>query len=105
MEGVLFSSPIILGGFALALTILIFELRTNSTGYFLPVLSVLLSIAVIIYAILLGATLQEIVIALLLFVIINLAGLKAEKSPLDDEKEGKNKNNSDIKTQKMEDKK
>ncbi|MBE7088480.1 MAG: DUF2254 domain-containing protein [Clostridiales bacterium] len=104
MEGVLFNSPIILGGFALALTILIFELRTNSTGYFLPVLSVLLSIAVIIYAILLGATLQEIVIVLLLFVIINLAGLKTEKPQLSDEKDN-NKKISEEKSQNVEDKK
>ena len=72
MEGVIFNSPFILGGFALALTILIFELRTSSTGYFLPVMSVLLSIAVTTYSILLGATLQEIVIVLLVFVIINV---------------------------------
>ncbi len=76
MEGIIFQSPYILGGFVLALVLLIFELKTESTGFILPVISLAISIAVTVYSILCGATLQEITIILMVFVIINITTFK-----------------------------
>ncbi len=76
MEGVLFQSPFILGGFVLAIVLMVFELRTKSTGYVLPAISVMLTVADIVYGVLRGVTLQEIAIVLMVFIIINLTAFK-----------------------------
>ncbi len=78
MEGILFQSPFILGGFVLAIVLLLFELRTQSTGYILPALSVLLTVADIVYGILRGVTLQEVAVILMVFIVINLTAYKAK---------------------------
>lgn len=77
MEGIIFQSPIILGGVAIVIGLLIFELRTHSTGYVLPTISALLTIGLIIYSILSGATLQEIAIILMVLLIVNIMTYKA----------------------------
>lgn len=77
MESVFFETPVIIIGFAVALLLLVVELRTKSTGYVLPVLSVLITVGIIIYTTLYGGTMQEIIIVLLVFVLLNIAAFKA----------------------------
>lgn len=75
-ESVIFNSPVLLGGFVIALVLLLFELRTESTGYILPVLSVLLSVGVTVYLVLAGGSLQELAIVLMVFIIVNIVAFK-----------------------------
>ncbi len=82
MEGILFQSPFILGGFILAIVLLVFELRTKSTGYILPVISVALTVADVVYGILRGVTLQEIAIIFMVFIIINIVAFKSDGEQL-----------------------
>lgn len=72
-------NPYILCGFALAAVLLVIELRTSATGWLLPVLSVCLSVIFTVVAVLLGGTLQEIIIVAAVFCILMSAYLKRGK--------------------------
>lgn len=75
-DSIFFDTPILIIGFVLALALMLFELRTKSTGYVCPALSALITIGMIIYGLFKGATYQELVIIIAIFVVITLVSFK-----------------------------
>ncbi len=69
-------TPSIICGYGLALALLIFELRTSSTGWLLPAVSAAIAVSVTVLAFLAGATLGEIALVAMIFVLVALAAYK-----------------------------
>lgn len=78
-SSVIFNSPILLVLYGLALAIALFELVNRSTGFVLPIVSLAIVIGTSIYAILLGATLFEIAIIVLVFLLLSLIGIRRKR--------------------------
>lgn len=80
MESVIFTSPFLLILYGIALGLCLFELFTKTTGYVLPLLSCAIVIGTSIYAIILGANLLEVCIVFVVFILLNLAGMRRKKT-------------------------
>ena len=75
-ESVVFNSPILLLGVLVVILFTIFEQRTHSSGFVLPVISMGMALMVIFFALLSGAMWEEIIVLVLTFLALNLFGYK-----------------------------
>lgn len=72
MESVIITTPILLIGYGAALILGVIEIFKHVTGYILLALSATFFIASTVYAVLLGAKYEEIMIVILLFLFVNI---------------------------------
>lgn len=75
IESVILTSPVLILGYGVALFLCIFDLITHSSGYVMPVFSIFLCVAMILFSLYLGASLMEICIVVLIFLLLNLLGI------------------------------
>lgn len=73
MESVIFSSPLLLVLYGVAILMCIFDLIKRDSGYIFPMLSAAIFVGTTIYALLLGAGYAEISIVILVFLALNLS--------------------------------
>lgn len=71
-DSVIFNSPFLLLCLGIALFLSVFDLKKRSSGFVLPLLSILLALGTVSYALLLGATFYEAATVLILFGAVNL---------------------------------
>lgn len=71
MESVILSTPLLLVGFGLALALCAFGF-VKRTGYVIPIVSGVIFTATFTYALLLGATMREVLIVTLVFLAVNM---------------------------------
>lgn len=75
-KSVIFNSPILLIGLAIALVLFVACFINKSGGYVLSFIAAAVVIATLTYALLLGASMQEVLIFALVFFLISLTGFK-----------------------------
>ena len=78
-NSVIFNQPLLLILLGIALFISVFDIKKRASGYFLPLLSILITLGMLAYAILLGASLYETATVLMLFAAVNLLSYGAQK--------------------------
>jgi hypothetical protein len=78
-SSVIFNEPILLILLGLALFLSVFDMKKRASGYILPLLSILITLCTLAYAMLLGATLYETATVLMLFAAVNLLSYGAQK--------------------------
>ncbi len=79
MEGsIIFNDPLLLLLLAIALFLSVFDIVKRASGYVFPLLSILLTLGVITYAMLEGATMYEATTVLTAFAAINLLSFGAK---------------------------
>ena len=71
-DSIIFNSPFILVCFCLALFFCVYDLIKHSSGYIFPLISIVIAVLTIIYSLLIGAAMQEILIMVLIFFVINM---------------------------------
>ena len=71
MESMILSTPLLLVGFGLALALCAFAFFKR-TGYVIPIISAVIFTATFTYALLLGATMREVLIVTLVFLAVNM---------------------------------
>ena len=72
-ESVIFNTPILLIGYALALGLCILSIKGRIGGYIVPILSVFTCMATTTYALLKGADLYEVGMMVMIFLLLNLS--------------------------------
>lgn len=72
MEGVIFSSTLLLVLYGTAILLSIFDMVKRASGYLFPVLSVIIFTGTTVYALLLGAGYDEVGLVTLIFLLLNL---------------------------------
>lgn len=72
MESVILSSPILMVGYGLAILFCLFDLFKHATGFVFPIISLVLCTATTVAALVMGASLQEAAIAVMIFAALNL---------------------------------
>lgn len=77
-ESVILNSPALLAGLFIVIALLIFEQKTHSGGYILPIVTTIMSLGVLFLAFLYGASWEEIILATLLFLTITIVNYKNE---------------------------
>ena len=75
-ESVIVNSPMLLMGVLVVILLTIFEQRTHSSGFILPVISMGISLFVVFSAFLYGAAWEEVIVLVLTFLVINMFGYK-----------------------------
>lgn len=78
-QSVIFNSPILLLGLAVSLVLFVVCFINKSGGYVLSIISAAVAVATLTYALLLGAAMQEVLIAALIFFLISLTGFKKKR--------------------------
>ena len=78
-ESVIFNSPFLLLLYGIGLALALFELFTKETGFVLPLISLAVAVGTSIYALLLGAGLFEVALVLVIYLLVNLIGLRRKK--------------------------
>lgn len=76
MESVIINSPVLLAGILIVILLTVFEQKTKSSGFILPIISAVLSLLVLFVAFLYGATWEEIIVLLLVFLLVNMFGYR-----------------------------
>lgn len=71
-NSVIFNSPILILLLITALFLCVFDMEKRASGYVLPLLSILITIGTLTYAMLLGATMYEVATVFILFASVNL---------------------------------
>ena len=71
-NSVIFNSPILILLLITALFLCVFDMEKRVSGYVLPLLSILITIGTLTYAMLLGATMYEVATVFILFASVNL---------------------------------
>ena len=71
-ESVIFNTPILLIGYALALGLCILSIKGRIGGYVIPILSAFTCVVTTTYALLKGAGLYEVSMAVMIFLFLNL---------------------------------
>lgn len=78
-NSVIFNQPLLLILLGIALLLGVFDIKKRASGYILPLLSILITLGTLAYAILLGASLYETATVLMLFAAVNLLSYGAQK--------------------------
>ena len=73
-EGVIINSPVLIAGIVLVILLVIFEQKTQSSGFILPILSAVLSLLVLFVAFLYDASWEEIIVVLSVFLLVHIWG-------------------------------
>ncbi len=95
-NSVIFNEPLLLLLLGIALFIGVFDVGKRASGYVFPLLSALIAIGTLTYAMLLGASMYEVATVLMVFVAVNLLsfGVKAEHAEPKVDKAEKSENKS-----------
>ncbi len=83
MEGsIIFNDPLLLLLLGIALFLSVFDVLKRSSGYVFPLISILITLGTLTYAMLLGATMYEVATVLMVFAAVNLFsfGAKGDKT-------------------------
>lgn len=78
-SSVIFNEPLLLILLGIALFLSVFDIKRKSSGYVLPLLSILITLCTLAYAMLLGASLYETATVLMIFAAINLLSFGKQK--------------------------
>lgn len=73
-ESVIINSPVLIAGIVLVILLVIFEQKTQSSGFILPILSAVLSLLVLFVAFLYGAGWEEIIVVLSILLLVHILG-------------------------------
>lgn len=73
-ESVIINSPVLIAGIVLVILLVIFEQKTQNSGFILPILSAVLSLLVLFVAFLYGAGWEEIIVILSIFLLVHILG-------------------------------
>lgn len=79
MESVIFSSPLLLILYGVAIFFCIFDLIKRASGYIFPVISAIIFVGTTVYAFLLGAGYVEVGVVVLIFLALNLGAMFVHK--------------------------
>ena len=73
-ESVIINSPVLMAGILLLILLTIFEQKTQSSGFILPIFSAVLSLLILFVAFLYGAAWEEMIVALSIFLLVHILG-------------------------------
>lgn len=86
---IIFSNPLILLGYGAALLIGIYGMWKQIGGFWLPLLSVVCCVLTTTYALVKGASLYEVGLMMIVFVLVNMSVYQKDENDEDDETDGR----------------
>ncbi len=86
-DSIIFNDPLLLILLAVALFLSVFDIFKRSSGYVFPLISIVLTLGVLTYALLLGATMYEVATVLMVFAAVNLLSFGGKEAPTERRKE------------------
>lgn len=75
-DSIIFNSPFMLGGFIVAALLCLFDIIKKPDSYIVTLLSVLIAVGMTIYSLINGASIQDVLIVLLVFAALNLTAFR-----------------------------